>query len=135
MFTATQFSTIEDKEKFANHFKKFVLSDFERSKFPKWFYNRLSITFGMIAHYNQEGFYDTFFDCNGRKVHFLKRILDYPCYGDSDYTFSDVEKYLQEWVRDNEILNKYIEVVKQEINLSEHAEYERLRLKFEGNNQ
>src|SRR3990167_862659 len=66
-YTATEFDTAADKEKFELQFKRFVMSDFAENKFPNWFYKSLSMTFGHIAHYNKAGFYSTFY-YNGRYV-------------------------------------------------------------------
>ena len=52
-FTATQWSTAEDKAKFANALMKFIAHEFPRQSFSKTLYQRLSNTFGHIAHYNQ----------------------------------------------------------------------------------
>ena len=99
-FKATEFSTVEEKEKFAKHFQKFVESGFSERLFYKWFYTRLSMSFGFIAHYNKACFYDTFFVYQSTQREFLEQVLSYPCYGDSAWTYSDVEKYLQGWLRD-----------------------------------
>jgi hypothetical protein len=100
-FTPTKFSTIEDKEKFALHFQRFVTNDFNHNLFPKWFYTRLSMTFGMIAHFSKDGFYSEYFEDEGGKRRFLQECLNYPCYGDVAWTYSDVEKYLQTWLKEN----------------------------------
>lgn len=97
-FTPTEWSTAEDKAKFANQFVVFVESGFARDKFPKWFYTRLSMTFGNIAHYNQEGFYATWFMDTDSKMEFLQNVIAYPCYGSSSFTYSDVEIALQNWL-------------------------------------
>lgn len=97
-FTPTEWSTAEDKAKFANQFVAFVESDFNRSKFPKWFYTRLASTFGHIAHYNQDGFYATWFENTESKMEFLEKTMAYPCYGSSSHTYSDVEIALQNWL-------------------------------------
>jgi hypothetical protein len=92
-FVATQWDSAEDKAKFANHFVRFVRSGYKRTLFPKWFYRRLSMCFGHIAHYNQAGFYAEWFaDDSGR---FLRNVLQWGCYGDPAYTYSDVERALQ----------------------------------------
>lgn len=100
-FTPTQFSTTADKAKFANHFVKFVLGGFAQRQFPKWFYTRLRMTFGHIAHYNQVGFYDTWFARPHSQREFIEHTLRHPCYGDPAHTFSDVEKALIGWLRNN----------------------------------
>ena len=50
-FIATQWSTAEDKAKFANALMKFIAHEFPRQSFSKALYQRLSNTFGHIAHY------------------------------------------------------------------------------------
>ena len=99
-FTATQWKTSEQKERFAQQFKKFVLNNFQAKDFPKWFYTRLSMTFGNIAHYNQNGFFDYWFSNTDRKQSFIQSCLTYPCYGCPTFTYSDVEKYLQNWIKE-----------------------------------
>jgi hypothetical protein len=99
-FTPTEFSTVADKEKFAAHFQRFVSGGFKRTVFPKWFYNRLSMTFAMIAHYDRNGFYAEYFEDPYETSRFLEECLAYPCYGDPAYTYSDVERYLQGWLRE-----------------------------------
>ena len=99
-FTPTQFDTVKDKEKFALHFQRFVTNGFSRGLFPKWFYTRLSMTFGHIAHYNKLHFYDNFFLSESGKAEFLHLCLTWPCYGDPEFTYSDVERYLQDWLQE-----------------------------------
>jgi len=54
-FVATQWSTTEDKAKFANALMKFIAHEFPRQSFSKALYQRLSNTFGHIAHTSQDG--------------------------------------------------------------------------------
>jgi hypothetical protein len=101
-YAESRFSTAQDKAKFANQFVKFVRGGYKRTDFPKWFYTRLSMTFGHYAHYNQEGFYSDFFDCFDPaqgKAEFLRQTLSYGCYGDARFTYCDVEKALQQWLK------------------------------------
>ena len=51
LFTPTKWDTAEDKEKFANHFVRFVNSGYKHKLFYKWFYQRLSNTFHHIARH------------------------------------------------------------------------------------
>jgi hypothetical protein len=94
-FTATQWSTDEDKAKFANALMKFIAHEFPRQSFGKALYQRLSNTFGHIAHTNQDGYYSVFFESDADKVVFLDQTLRWPCYGDRTYTFCDVERAVQ----------------------------------------
>ena len=96
-YTPTKFSTVEDKLKFENQFKKFVESDFSEQQFPKWFYIQLSMCFGHIAHYDWNNFYTHFFLNSEDKQEFINQTINYPCYGDPAYTYSDVESVLRSW--------------------------------------
>ena len=98
-FTATQWSTAEDKGKFANALRKFIADEFPRQSFSKSLYQRLSNTFGHIAHYNQNGLYSVFFERDADKLAFLDQTLRWPCYGDPTYTFCDVERAVQRRLR------------------------------------
>lgn len=98
-FKPTKFDKPGDKEWFAKQFIKFAKSDFQRRHFTKKFYTRLSMTFGFIAHYDQEGFWQEYFEDENSKKEFIKQCLIWPCYGDPEYTYSDVEKYLKQWIR------------------------------------
>ncbi|MEI7684842.1 MAG: hypothetical protein WCL32_07420 [Planctomycetota bacterium] len=105
-FTPTQWEGPDKKAVFARQFIKFVQSDFSSRQFPKTFYQRLSMTFGHIAHYNQDGFFDEFFVTTEGKVRFLRQTLQHPCYGDPTFTYSDVERALQVWLREGNFLSK-----------------------------
>jgi len=94
-FTPTQHSTAADKEKFLQHFHRFVLSGYKWTLFHKWFYVRLSMTFGHIAHYDRRGFYSTFFTSPEGIEGFWCVTMGYPCSGDPAYTYCDVEKVIQ----------------------------------------
>lgn len=130
MYTATEWSTVKDKERFVKQFKAFVLSDFARTKFPKWFYNRLLNCFGMIAHYDIYGFYATFFEDTAGKVDFAQQCLEYPCYGDPARTFSDVERDLQVWLAEQTILPKLQGQKAANREAVERAELARLQAKY-----
>ncbi|MDO8611113.1 MAG: hypothetical protein Q7R95_11360 [bacterium] len=130
-FVPTQWNTAEDKAKLANHFIDFVESDFAQSKFPKWFYNRLSNCFGNIAHFNAGGFYSTFFENTRSKVEFISQCLNHGDYGSPAFTYCDVEYVLKQWLRDNDILGKYYSKLEEETNKRDLSEYQRLKNKFE----
>lgn len=103
-FARTKWEGADKKVTFARQFIRFVESDFARSQFPQMFYLRLALAFGHIAHYNQIGFFETFFTTTKDKVRFLEKTLQHPCWGDPTYTYSDVEKALQKWLVQNDIL-------------------------------
>jgi hypothetical protein len=129
-FTPTQWQSADDKARFAKQFIRFVQSDFSMKQFPKTFYVRLSMTYGHIAQYNQHGFFDTFFATTEGKVRFLRMTLQHPCRGDPAWTFSDVERGLQAWLRENDVLAKYENRLAQEQEAQERAELARLTAKY-----
>ncbi len=129
-FTATKWEGADKKAKFAKQFIKFVKSDFAQSQFPHLFYVRLSLTFGHIAHYNQSGFFETFFTTTQDKVRFLRQTLQHPCWGDPTFTYSDVEKALQAWLRESGVLARYEQRLAQEQESAERAVLARLQAKY-----
>lgn len=130
-YTATQFSTAEDKAKFVKHFISFVKKDFPQSMFNKKFYNRLSNTFGHIAHYDQGGFWHTFFTTTAGKVRFLNMTMSFPCYGSPQFTFCDAESEIQKQLGEDRVLEKWQRKEHDEQNQAEYSEYQRLKNKFE----
>lgn len=98
-FAPTKWDTAEDKARFANQFVRFVESDFAWAEFPKWFYVRLSMCRSHIAHFNQHHFYTKWFTASTDEQAFLQRWRDFPIFGDPEYTYSDVEHALQQWLR------------------------------------
>lgn len=130
-FTPTQFSTAEDKAKFANHFARFVEKDFPWSLFHKKFYNRLSMTFSHIAHFNQHGFYGTWFRTTANKLHFLKWTLQ-PVFGDPAFTYVDVERELQSWLLTAGWVEVFERWLQEETECSERQQLARLKAKYEG---
>lgn len=130
-FTPTQWDTAAQKAKFANHFLDFVESGFPASKFPKWFYTRLSMTFGHIAHFNREGFYETFFTTPQDKVRFLEFTLQAGCHGDPAFIYSDVEKALKAYLEKVSALSMYQKIARAEQEKAERATLAALKAKYE----
>ena len=106
-FTATKFSTAADKAEFGNALLRFIESEWAPALFTKSFYNRLSMCFGHIAHYNRTQFYEEWFSSLAAQMRFLKHTLRFPCYGDPEYTFSDVERAIQREIVDRNYLARY----------------------------
>src|SRR5271169_2445 len=129
-FTPTKWETANDKAAFANRFVRFVQSDFAAKHFTEKFYRRLSNTFGHIAHFNRGGFWDTFFTSTADKVRFLKLTVQYPCYGDPAWTFSDVEQAVQAWLKAEGTLEQYQQQLADEIEAGERALLARLQAKY-----
>ena len=141
-FTPTEWDSAEQKAKFANHFVRFVESEFSPNLFYDWFYKRLSMTFGHIAHYNRAGFYETWFSSTEARLRFLEvsegRTGLYalppkgmgPC-GDPHFSYSDVERILMSWVFMNELTSEYRKKLATETEASDRAELARLKQKYE----
>jgi hypothetical protein len=129
-FTPTQWDTAQEKAAFAKHFMQFVRSDFTAKHFTDKFYRRLSNTFGHIAHYNRGGFWETFFTTTADKVRFLEQTLQHPCYGDPAWTYSDVERSLQAWLRAEGTLDQYRQRLTEETEAAERTELARLQRKY-----
>lgn len=131
-FTPTNWDSEEQKRKFADQFMKFIESDFAFAKFPKWFYDKLNGCFGHIAHYNQHGFFDTFFGCTADKIRFIEMTLSHGCYGDPAWTYCDVERVIQREVRKLGVLEKYRKLLSEQIENVERAQLAALKSKYEG---
>ena len=129
-FTPTEFSSPVDRAWFANHLLRFIAEDFPPILFTKRFYNRLSMTFGHIAHTNMHGFWGVFFEELPGKIRFLERTVRWPCHGDPAFTYSDVERALQSWLLQNGVLAKYEQRLAQETEAAELAELARLKEKY-----
>lgn len=129
-YTPTQFSSAADKAKFANQFVRFVESGFKETIFPKWFYTRLSMTFWNIAHYNQAGFYGTWFTTVSDQIRFLQNTCRGGQYGSAAFTFCDVERDIAEWVMKSGLIQKLQATLGQMIETSERATLARLQAKY-----
>ena len=98
-FVATQHSSAAAKARFANHYVRFVAAGFDRDLFRPWFYRRLCMTFGHIAHTDLDGFYNTWFERAFHQYGFVDKALRWRCPGDPACTYCDVEAALQQWLR------------------------------------
>ena len=129
-FTATVWNTANDKAGFAATYKRFVLADFAEQQFTKSFYRRLSMMFGHIAHYDRDGFYNTWFTTTVDKLAFVQHALRewYP--GDPAWTWSDVEDDLRRWLVESNIEAKYTVQLEQETESDERAQLARLTAKY-----
>ncbi len=106
-FKATKFSTAADKTEFGNTLLRFIEAEWASALFTKSLYNRISMCFGHIAHYNRTQFYEEWFSSLAAQVQFLKHTLRFPCYGDPEYTFSDVERAIQREINNRNYLARY----------------------------
>lgn len=129
-FVPTEWSTATDKANFGNILLRFLDADCPRELFTKKFYTRLSMTFGNIAHYNLEGFYDTWFTRERHRLAFVQKILRWPCHGDPTFTFSDVERAVQRVVAERNYLAALDLRVSEQLRAAEMRDLQRLQAKY-----
>jgi hypothetical protein len=129
-FAPTKFSTSVDKANFGNTFLHFIESEWALTLFSKNFYNRLSMCFGHIAHYDRTTFYETWFTSDADRLRFLRHTLDWPCWGDPEFTFCDVERAIQREVRKRNYLARYELLTAEEVRSSEMETLRRLEVKY-----
>ena len=129
-FVPTQFSTAADKAIFGNTLLHFLDSDCARDLFTRKFYNRLSMTFGHIAHCDIEDFYSTWFTRDRHRLGFIQNLLRWPCHGDQKFTFSDVEQAIQRVVRERNYLARYELRAAEALRAAEMTELKRLEAKY-----
>jgi hypothetical protein len=129
-FTATKFSTAADKAAFGNTLLHFIESEWASALFTMSFYNRLSMCFGHIAHYNRTQFYEEWFSSLAAQVRFLKHTLRFPCYGDPEYTFSDVERAIQREIVNRNHLARYELRLAEELQAADLALLTQLESKY-----
>lgn len=129
-FTPTKFSTATDKAEFGNHFLRFIKSEWAQALFTKDFYRRLSMCFGHIAHCDRGTFYETWFTCDQDRLSFLEKTLQWPCWGDPEYTFSDVEHAIQQEMRERNYLARYQLCVAEAERASDMETLRRLEAKY-----
>jgi hypothetical protein len=130
-FTATKWSTSQDKAAFGGALLKFMANDFPRNGFKKALYTRLSMTFGHIAHNDVFGFFSTFFEDETGKIDFLEQTLQWPCWGDPAFTFCDVERVIQTRLRSSGLLDLKRAQLAAQARQRERAQFERLKAKYE----
>jgi hypothetical protein len=131
-FTPTRFSTAADKAEFGNHLLRFIESEWAQTLFTKDFYQRLSMCFGNIAHCVRGSFYETWFTSNQDRLRFIEKTLKWPCWGDPEYTFSDVERAIQQEVRKRNYLARFQLRVAESERASEMETLRRLEAKYRG---
>jgi len=111
-FTPTKWAAADEKARIANQLTRFILGGFQQTSFRKRMYQRLSNMFGHIAHYDIHGFYSTWFtdiqSCHEWVEHITSSWLS--GIGDPKFTWSDVEKALIQWIKDNQIAEQLDEL-------------------------
>jgi hypothetical protein len=130
-FTPMKFTPADTKAWFANHFLRFVSSDFSKHHFTLRFYRQVMHTFGHIAHYDAAGYWAEFFTNNTGKIEFIEQAVHHPCYGDPTHTFSDVEREIARRLRQAKLLDLYRGRDRADRDAAERAEFARLKARFE----
>ncbi len=134
-FTPTEYDTAETKAKFANALLNFIDKGCPANLWTKVLYNRLSLCFGHIAHYNQYGFFDVWFSTPQARAEFIKHLLAYGCFGSPEYTYSDVERALQAKVLERGFLRTFAMQATQDTEQRERAILATLKAKYERSTQ
>lgn len=129
-FVPTQFSSAADKADFGNALLHFLDSDCPQELFTKKLYQRLSMTFGNIAHYDRSGFYDTWFTRARHRAAFVEKMLRWPCHGDPEFTFSDVEYAIGQVLRQRNYLARFELKAAEALRTAELEDLERLEAKY-----
>jgi len=101
-FTPTKFSTAANKQSFYDWIIRFIKSGCDVKLFNNGKYRQLCQMFQHIAHYDMHGFIAQWFESDTSKALWINNILSCPCYGDPAWTWSDVEKAVQQWLRSND---------------------------------
>jgi len=88
---SVQFQSAEEKEKVLKEWQRFIAADFNSARFTKRLYNHLIQHCSFIAHYNQGGFYDTYFDNPEDTLKFMKQF-------DRDQGCISIEYGMKHWL-------------------------------------
>ena len=88
---STKFMSAEEKEKVLKDWQRFIENDFDKAKFTKRLYNHLIQHCSFIAHYNQGGFYGTYFEDPEGTIKFMKQF-------DKDQGCISVEYGMKYWL-------------------------------------
>ncbi|HEY5730140.1 MAG TPA: hypothetical protein VIS72_08830 [Anaerolineales bacterium] len=131
-FTPTKWAAADEKAKIANKLTRFILGGFQQTSFRKRMYQRLSNMFGHIAHYDSNGFYSTWFtdikSCRDWVEHVTGSWLS--GIGDPRFTWSDVEKALVQWIKDNQIQEQLDELYHLDVEHKERSLLTALQQKY-----
>ena len=131
-FVPTEYYSSADKAWFANTLASFIAEGFPESKWTKRLYLKLMNSFGHIAHYNKQGFWETFFIDTRSKIDFLKQTMEWPCHGQPRYTCCDVERALIRRLTASGVAPYHHALRAAEIEGAERALLRMLRSKYEG---
>ncbi|MBB2158111.1 hypothetical protein HLH33_17720 [Gluconacetobacter diazotrophicus] len=126
---ATKWDGPEDKARGGNAILSFIARGMPRSAFNAKLYRRLSRMFGFIACNNLHGFWQTHLATTASRTAFLGQIEQHPCWGQSDWTWSDVERQIANRLRDSHLVGAYRAEEKKEMLRAERDQLARLLAK------
>ncbi len=106
-FVKTHLCTQEHKAQCANEFVDFVTSDFPEFLWKRRLYQFVSNSFGFIAENDNRTFYWRHFSDLAAQRRFLEQVVEWDFYSPPDSSFSDVERALQVWLRQQDIIRIY----------------------------
>ena len=131
-FTATKWATAEDKAKWANKFTKFILGGFQQGVFKNDIYRQLHHMFGHCAEYDINGFYSRWFDSTYECLHWVETVTTtwLAGIGQPQFTWSDVEIKVIQWIRNNNIHDQIAGYVQAETAQKERATLKVLQDRF-----
>jgi len=129
-FRPTKYHDAADKAWFGNFLLTFVADYCPEHRFTEKFYLRLSYCFGHIAHYSKAGFIGEYFTSAEAKHRFLKDTMRHPCFGDPNWTFSDVERAVIIRLKRTDALAIYARLAGQETEQQERAHLAQLAAKY-----
>ena len=92
---STKFMSADDKEKVLQDWQRFIESDFSQTRFTKVLYNHLIQHCSFIAHYNQAGFYGTYFEDPEDTMKFISQF-------DRDQGCVSVEYGMKYWLNNED---------------------------------
>lgn len=126
-FTATPGHSAEEKALMANTLATFAKAGFPQAQFTPALYQHLSTRlYGHIAHFNRQGFYDTWFQGCQKCLAWLTYVVNGGLIpwasGDPAVTWSDVEEAFRRWLEGSGLLTHYERLCAQETKAAQHDE-------------
>lgn len=137
-FTATQWDSAEAKAKAANDLASFVERGMPEKGWRKGIYHTLyQHLFSHIAHYDQFGFFDTWFRTAEQRAEWAEYVLRGGAFGyagrsgDPAFTWSDVEAAFIEWFRDSGLPERFEREARDTVETRERAQLAALKARYE----
>ena len=109
-FRTGRFAAAEEKSRFLVALVEFLCNHCDRDRFTRLIYAGLSQHLGHIAHYNEQGFYENWFEDHVLRVLFLRRHMHEQTFGE----WRDVGNAFKRWVNGTEgqtVLHYYVGAV------------------------